>query len=123
MLTTAEKMIHHALSTYTYDAENRVAARDVELSGGLAGADEVEGGGARGGRWADGAPMFEKLRVSRLLPAEIRACTCRIASEAEPGPDQHQCLPPVSLRLRYGLGKGKTYATTPRGKRRNTSGS
>lgn len=50
MLTTAENMINHALSTYTYDAENRIATRDVDLFGGFAGADEVEGGGARGGR-------------------------------------------------------------------------
>lgn len=47
MLTTAEKMLNDALSTCTYDAENRIATRDVELSGGFAGADEVEGGGDR----------------------------------------------------------------------------
>lgn len=33
MLTTAENMINHALSTYTYDSENRIATRDVELPG------------------------------------------------------------------------------------------
>jgi hypothetical protein len=39
------------------------------------------------------------------------------------GPHQNQCLPLLSSPLRSGLGKGRTYATTPRGKRRNTSGS
>ena len=28
MLTTAEKMLNDALSTYTYDAENRIATRE-----------------------------------------------------------------------------------------------
>ena len=73
MLTTKENMLNDALSTYTYDAENRIATRDVELSGGFAGADEVqEAGDRRGlGMGADGAPMFEKLRVSTLLPAPV----------------------------------------------------
>lgn len=72
MLTTAEPA-NDALSTYTYDAENRIATRDLELSGGFAGADEVEGPGDRRGlgMGADGAPMFEKLRVSTLLPAPV----------------------------------------------------
>jgi hypothetical protein len=62
VLTTAEHA-NDALSTYTYDAENGVATRDGELSGGFAGADEVEGAGHRRGlgMGADGAPMFEKL--------------------------------------------------------------
>ena len=32
-------MLNHALSTYTYDSENRIATRDVELPGGFAGAE------------------------------------------------------------------------------------
>ena len=66
-------MLNDALSTYTHDAENRIATRDVELSGGLAGADEAEGGGDRrlGIGAAEGAPMFEKLRVTTLLPAPV----------------------------------------------------
>lgn len=73
MLTTAENILNDALSTYTYDAENRIATRDVELSGGFAGADEVEGGGDRRGlgMGADGVLMFEKLRASTLLPAPV----------------------------------------------------
>ncbi len=84
MLTTAGNMLNDALSTYTYDAENRFATappcpphvlfvpvdggeRDVELSGGVAGADEVEGGGdGRGlGMGADGAPGHLRVSIAR----------------------------------------------------------
>ena len=71
MLTTAENMLNDALSTYTHDAENRIATRDVELSGGLAGADEAEGGGDR--RLGIGAAGVRKasghyaLTCARLL--------------------------------------------------------
>jgi hypothetical protein len=187
VLTTAEHA-NDALSTYTYDAENGVATRDGELSGGFAGADEVEGAGHRRGlgMGADGAPMFEKLlyalTCARLLQNrslalfgsqwafptlmfdELDICprfpaafdgalpTARRSTKqrlrwrgisssatrpafipieqrdgrppsAKSGPHQNQWMPPLSLRLRSGLGKGRTYATTPRGKRRNTSGS
>ena len=72
MLTTAENMLNDALSTSTYDAENRIATRDAELSGGFAGADEVEEGGDRRlGMGAEGAPMFETLRVTTLLPPPV----------------------------------------------------
>lgn len=69
-------MLNEALSTYTYDAENRIATRDVELSGGFTGADEVEGGGDRGGlgMGPEGAPMFEKLR-SYLRPPPSESFT------------------------------------------------
>lgn len=78
MLTTAEKMLNDALSTYTYDAENRIATRDVELSGGFAGADEVQGGGDRRlGMGAEGAPSsksFGSLR-SCLRPSPSESLT------------------------------------------------
>jgi hypothetical protein len=79
VLTTAEKMLNDALSTYTYDAENRIATRDVEMSGGFAGADEVEGGGdhRRLGMGAAGAPSsksFGSLR-SYLRPSSSESLT------------------------------------------------
>ena len=66
----------------------------------------------RGFRRAQRAPLF--------IPIEPRDGAPLLQSA---GPHQDQCLPLLSSPLRSGLGKGRTYATTPRGKRRNTSGS
>ena len=63
-------------------------------------------------------------RAQRGPPLSSRSSSAPVAPLLQSaGPHQNQCLPPLSLPLQSGLGKGRTYATTPPGKRRNTSGS
>lgn len=66
-------MLNDALGTYTYEAENRIATETRNCRAVLPVPDEGEGGGDHRdlGMGADGAPMFEKLRVSKLLPAPV----------------------------------------------------